>query len=117
MIDINVIRQNPEWVKEQIASLNDTAPIDEIVAADLRRREILQQVEELRSKRNESSKQIGRWMGSLKKMEADLRAAEAGQDVGQPVEMLRARRCTACRPMSTAPKMRPEKLASRFPPR
>jgi seryl-tRNA synthetase len=89
MIDINLIRQKPEWVKEQIARLNDTAPIDEIVNLDLRRREILQEVEELRGKRNESSKQIGRWMGTLKKMEADLRAAEAGQDVGQPLEMLR----------------------------
>ena len=55
-----------------------------------RRREILQEVEELRRQRNESSKQIGRWMGSLKKMEADLRRAEAGQDVGQPLELLRA---------------------------
>src|SRR5210317_281711 len=90
MIDINLIRQKPEWVKEQIAKLNDTAPIDEIAALDLRRREILQQVEVLRGQRNDSSKQIGRWMGSLKKMEADLRQAEAGQDMGQPVEMLRA---------------------------
>ena len=90
MIDISLIRKNPEWVKEQIARLNDTAPIDEIVAADFRRRESLQQVEELRGKRNESSKQIGYWMGSLRKMEADLRAAEAGQNVGQPAEMLRA---------------------------
>jgi seryl-tRNA synthetase len=89
MIDINLIRQRPEWVKEQIANLNDTAPIDEILAADERRREILREVEELRRQRNESSKQIGRWMGSLKKLEADLRMAEAGQDVGQPVEMLR----------------------------
>ncbi len=89
MIDINLIRQKPEWVKEQIAKLNDTAPIDEIVAADIRRREILQQVEELRGKRNESSKQIGYWMGSLKKIEADLRVAEAGQDVGRSSEMLR----------------------------
>ena len=64
MIDINVIRKDPQWVKEQIAKLNDTAPIDEILAADLRRREILQQVEELRGERNESSKQIGgvRWV-------------------------------------------------------
>jgi seryl-tRNA synthetase len=89
MIDINLIRQKPEWVKEQIAKLNDTAPIDEILAADKRRREILQEVEDLRRQRNESSKQIGHWMGSLKKMEADLRLAEMGQDVGQPVEMLR----------------------------
>jgi seryl-tRNA synthetase len=46
-------------------------------------------VEELRRQRNESSKQIGRWMGTLKKMEADLRRAEAGQDVGQPADLLR----------------------------
>ena len=89
MIDINLIRQKPKWVKEQIAKLNDTAPIDEILAADKRRREILQEVEDLRRQRNESSKQIGRWMGNLKKMEAELRLAETGQDVGQPVEMLR----------------------------
>jgi seryl-tRNA synthetase len=89
MLDINLIREKPEWVKEQIARLNDTAPIDEIVAADERRRQILQEVEELRRQRNESSKQIGRWMGTLKKMEADLRRAEAGQDVGQPVDLLR----------------------------
>ena len=90
MIDINLIRQKPEWVKAQIAKRNDTAPIDEILAADKRRREILLEVEELRRQRNESSKQIGHWMGSLKKFEADLRRAEIGQDVGQPVEMLRS---------------------------
>ena len=90
MLDINLIREKPEWVKEQVAKRNLTAPIDEILADDGRRREILQAVEELRRQRNESSKQIGRWMGSLKKMEADLRRAEAGQDVGQPIDGLRA---------------------------
>jgi seryl-tRNA synthetase len=89
MLDINLIREKPEWVKEQVAKLNDTAPIDEILAEDTRRREILQEVEELRRQRNESSKQIGRWMGSLKKLEADLRRSEAGQDVGQSAAELR----------------------------
>lgn len=89
MIDINLIRERPEWVKEQIARLNDSAPIDEILAADARRREILQEVEALRRQRNDSSKQIGRWMGTLKKLEADLQRAEAGQDVGQPVDAIR----------------------------
>ncbi len=89
MIDINLIREKPEWVKEQVAKRNLTAPIDEILADDGRRREILLEVEELRRQRNESSKQIGRWMGRLKKLEADLRRAEAGQDAGQPVEALR----------------------------
>ena len=45
MIDINLIREKPEWVKAQIARLNDRAPIDEIVAADARRREIIAEVE------------------------------------------------------------------------
>lgn len=89
MLDINLIREKPEWVKEQIARLNDTAPIDEILAADERRRQILGEVEELRRQRNEASKQIGRWMGTLKKLEGDLRQAEAGRDVGQPIEGLR----------------------------
>ena len=89
MLDINIIREKPEWVKEQIAKRNDSAPIDEILAADTRRREILQEVEELRRQRNESSKQIGHWMGSMKKMQADLKQAEAGQDVGQPLEAVR----------------------------
>jgi seryl-tRNA synthetase len=89
MLDINLIREKPEWVKEQVAKRNDSAPIDEILAGDARRRDILKEVEALRRQRNESSKQIGRWMGSLKKMEADLRRAEAGQDVGQPIDALR----------------------------
>jgi seryl-tRNA synthetase len=87
MIDINLIREKPEWVKEQIARLNDNAPIDEILAADTRRREIILEVEELRRQRNESSKQIGAWMGSLKKLEGDLKRTEAA---GQPVDALRA---------------------------
>jgi seryl-tRNA synthetase len=89
MLDINLIREKPDRVKEQIAKLNDTAPIDEILTADARRRAILQEVEELRRQRNESSKQIGRWMGSLKKLEADLRRAEAGQEAGQQLDTLR----------------------------
>ena len=89
MLDINLIRQKPEWVKEQVARRNDTAPIDEILAGDNRRREILQEVEELRRQRNEASKQIGRWMGSLKKLEADMQKAETGQPTGRPLEAIK----------------------------
>ena len=86
MIDINLIREKPEWVKEQIARLGDeNAPIDAILAADARRREIIMEVEELRRQRNESSKQIGVWMGTLKKLESDLKRAEAA---AQPVETI-----------------------------
>jgi seryl-tRNA synthetase len=80
MIDINLIREKPEWVKEQIAKLNDSAPIDEILAADERRRTIIQELEELRRQRNESSKQVGQWMGALKKLQAELAAVQQAQD-------------------------------------
>lgn len=89
MIDINIIRNRPDWVKEQVAKRNDNSPIDEILAADMRRREILQEVEAFRSQRNTSSKEIGRLMGMLKKLESQLKQAEAGQDVGMPLVELR----------------------------
>jgi len=82
MIDINLIREKPAWVKAQIARLNDRAPIDEILTADTRRREIIQEVEELRRRRNESSKQIGAQMGALKKLEVDLQRAGDGAAEG-----------------------------------
>jgi seryl-tRNA synthetase len=70
MLDLNLIRERPDWVKAQIARLNDTAPIDEILALDEQRRAVIQEVEQLRQRRNEASKEIGRRMGSLKQKQA-----------------------------------------------
>ncbi len=83
MLDLNLIRQEPDKIKEAVAKRNDKAPIDGILANDERRRQLILEVEELRRQRNESSKQIGRWMGSLKKMEGDLQRAETAQNVEQ----------------------------------
>ena len=90
MLDIALIRERPGWVKEQVKKLNDSAPIDEIVVADALRREIILEVEELRRKRNDASKEIGRQMGNLKRLEKVLNQAEAGQDMGEPVGFIRA---------------------------
>jgi len=60
MLDIRLIREKPEFVKEQIAKLGEEAPIDEIVQLDARRRQILTEVEALRAERNEGSREIGR---------------------------------------------------------
>ncbi len=78
MLDIKLIREKPEWVKAQIAKRNDNAPIDEILADDARRRELIQEVEQLRQKRNTSSQSIGRLMGQLKKLQKELK--QAGDD-------------------------------------
>lgn len=60
MLDIRLIRENPDAVKEAIARLNTTAPIDEILDLDAQRRELLTEAEELRRQRNVTSKKIGR---------------------------------------------------------
>jgi seryl-tRNA synthetase len=58
MLDIRLIRDNPEAVKAAIATLNTEAPIDDIVALDLKRRQILTEVERLKAERNDGSKAV-----------------------------------------------------------
>ncbi|PID62541.1 MAG: serine--tRNA ligase [Ignavibacteriae bacterium] len=60
MIDIKLLRENPELVKQGIQNKNDKSDIDEILNIDKQRREKLQLVEELKSKRNNASQQIGK---------------------------------------------------------
>lgn len=72
MLDINLIRKDPDFVKAQLARGGMDAPIDEILELDARRRAILGEVETLRRERNVVSKQIGRWIGSAKKLEKQL---------------------------------------------
>jgi len=60
MLDINLIRSKPDWVKAEIAKLGAQAPIDQILTLDTRRRELLQEAEELKHTRNVVSKEIGR---------------------------------------------------------
>ncbi|MCB0732635.1 MAG: serine--tRNA ligase, partial [Ignavibacteriae bacterium] len=57
MIDIKLIRENPELVKQGIANKNDKSSVDDILAVDLERREKLQLVEDLKSKRNNASQE------------------------------------------------------------
>lgn len=98
MIDINLIREDPEWVKAQIAKLNDSAPIDEIVTLDQRRRELILEVEALRRERNETSKKIGRAMGELKKLEKKAETATDEDDSAA----LQAELATATEAVDTA---------------
>lgn len=60
MLDIRLIRENPDFVKEQIGKLHTEAPIDEILAVDEQRRSVLTEVETMRAKLNEGSRQTGK---------------------------------------------------------
>lgn len=69
MIDIRLIRENPKEVQKAISSLGADAPIDDIVRLDERRRDILQELEGLRHRRNATSKQIGQMKDDGKRQE------------------------------------------------
>ncbi len=58
MLDLKIIRENPELVTESIALKGEAADIGKIVEYDLARRTILEEVESLRSLRNKVSEEI-----------------------------------------------------------
>ncbi len=59
MLSLQYIRENTDRVKRDILLRNTSAPIDRILSLDEERRQLLQQVEGLRAKRNTVSKAIG----------------------------------------------------------
>ncbi len=59
MLSLQFIRENADRVKRDVLLRNSTAPVDRILQLDEERREVLQQVEALRAKRNTVSKAIG----------------------------------------------------------
>src|SRR5262245_66663209 len=61
MLDIKLIREQPDFVKQGIRRRSDDpAIVDQILGLDARRRELLTQVENLKATRNAVSKEIGK---------------------------------------------------------
>ncbi len=58
MIDIQVIRDNPEMVKTKTAEKGYSVDIDRLLQLDAERRELLAQVEAIRQRRNENAAQM-----------------------------------------------------------
>ena len=59
MIDIQLIRNRPDEVREAMRRRNEDAPLDRIVELDADRRTAIVEADELRARRNEVSRQIG----------------------------------------------------------
>jgi seryl-tRNA synthetase len=61
MLDINLIREDPDMVRKALEMRQmDAAPVDQVLDLDLKRRTIIQEVETLKAERNAGSKEIGR---------------------------------------------------------
>ena len=61
MLDINLVREKPELVRQNLLNRQlDPAPVDAVLAFDEQRRGLILQVEALKAERNAVSKEIGR---------------------------------------------------------
>jgi len=89
MLDIKLIRERPDFVRQRLATrgAGDETRIDEILRLDDQRRKSLAEVEALKAQRNRVSKEIGALMGQKKVEEAEAKKKET-RDLGDRITQL-----------------------------
>ena len=93
MIDIKLIRENPEMVRQNMRNKfqdNKVELVDKVLALDSENRTIKTEVEALRAERNKSSKLIGGLMAQGKKDEAEAMKTKTSE-LGGKIDELSAR--------------------------
>ena len=88
MIDIKFLRENPDIVKENIKKKFQDQKlilVDEVIKLDKESRELTQLCDDLRSKRNSKSKEIGGLMARGQKEEAEKIKQEVNE-INQKLE-------------------------------
>ena len=73
MLQLQVIRQNPEWIKEKLALkyFGEGSVVDEIVRLDEQRKKLQLEFDNTQAKINSSSKEIGKLMAKGEKEKAE----------------------------------------------
>jgi len=79
VLDIKLIRDNPDVVRKALQNRGESITLDQIISLDERRRQLLHDMETLRAQRNEVSKQIGKMADKPPKLIAEMR--ELGEKV------------------------------------
>jgi seryl-tRNA synthetase len=89
MLDIKLIREQSELVRQRLASrgAGDESKLDELLGLDEKRRKFLAEAENLKALRNKVSKEIGALMGQKKLPEAEAKKAET-RDIGDRISSL-----------------------------
>ncbi len=59
MLDIKLIRENPDAVRKGVLNKNEKDTVDKVLELDEKRRSLIAQVEDLKARRNTASQQIG----------------------------------------------------------
>ncbi len=89
MLDIKLIRERPDFVRQRLAArgAGDEARVDEVLRLDEQRRHFLNEVETLKAQRNRASKEIGALMGQKKVAEAEAKKKET-RELGDRIAQL-----------------------------
>ncbi len=91
MLDINLIREQPELVRQSLMDRQmDPKPVDQILSLDLQRREIIQNVENLKAERNAVSKEIGKMKEPAERQAKIDAMRQVGEQISQFDEQLRS---------------------------
>ena len=85
MLDINLIREEPDLVRQALEKRQlSPSPVDQILVLDEKRRSLIQDVETMRSERNSVSKEIGR----MKDKDARQEKIDAMRALGEKIDAL-----------------------------
>ena len=90
MIDLKFLRENPEVVKQNIKNKfqeHKLPLVDEVIALDADARKTQQEADDLRAKRNQLSKEIGKLMGQGKKEEPEAVKAQVAEGAARLAEL------------------------------
>ncbi len=90
MIDLKFLRENPEVVKQNIRNKfqdHKLPLVDEVIELDAKARAVQTEADDLRARRNQLSKEIGKLMGQGRKDEAEAVKAEVNTDAARLGEL------------------------------
>ncbi|MCH8021165.1 serine--tRNA ligase, partial [candidate division KSB1 bacterium] len=72
MLDLKFIRENLDLVKEGVKNKREKVDLDRLISLDSKRREILQEVEQLKNQRNTNSQLIAKLKKEGKSADANI---------------------------------------------
>jgi hypothetical protein len=90
MLDLKFVRENPEIVKQNIRNKfqeHKLPLVDEVIELDAKARAAQSEADDLRAKRNQLSKEIGKLMGQGKKDEAEAVKAQVSANAARLAEL------------------------------
>ena len=104
MLDLNLIREQPDLVRQAMRDRQmDPEPVDRVLELDEQRRALIQEVEVLKAERNAASKEIGRMKDQVERQARIEAMRQVGDRISELDERLRAVEADQFAAQSTIP--------------